>query len=199
MGGIPNKNEESLAEDEKMDNVRQTYDLFIQNQLSHTSHSLEHLPSISHVDDQNSKFNFEYFLLGTHTEEEDFTDKLFLGRIRVPNQSLTQEQMASLSKDQKNLSRLEIVKEFDHDQEVNKARCMPQNIGIVASMTNRGEINLYNFPEIRDRQASEPAERLKCKLTGLEDESFALSWNQHQEGILASCAQKLICLWDFQK
>ena len=76
---------------------------------------------------------------------------------------------------------------------------MPQNLAIVASMTNSGGINLYNFPEITDRSASEPSERLKCKLTGLEDESFALSWNKHQQGLLASCAQKLICLWDFQK
>jgi hypothetical protein len=28
---------------------------------------------------------------------------------------------------------------------------MPQNLGIVASMTNEGEINIYNFPEILER------------------------------------------------
>ena len=39
--------EESLDEDVKMENVRATYDMFIQNQLKRTSHSLEWLP-ISH-------------------------------------------------------------------------------------------------------------------------------------------------------
>ena len=36
--------EEPLEEDEKMENVRLTYDLFIQNQLQYTSHTLEWLP-----------------------------------------------------------------------------------------------------------------------------------------------------------
>lgn len=37
---------------------------------------------------------------------------------------------------QVDLSRLEIVREIEHENEVIKARSMPQNLGIVASMTN---------------------------------------------------------------
>ena len=54
-------------------------------------------------------------------------------------------------------------------------------------MTNSGTINLYKVPEIEDRAA--PAVRLQSTLTGLEAESFALSWNRQQKGKLVSCAE----------
>lgn len=46
------------------------YDLFIQNQISHTSHTLEWLP-ISDTDQANPKFDFNYFLLGTHVDSSE--------------------------------------------------------------------------------------------------------------------------------
>jgi WD40 repeat protein len=75
----------------------------------------------------------------------------------------------------------------------------------VASMTNSGEINLYNMPEIgqiKDGQRVDNGhelQRLKGKLTGLTDESFALSWNKEKKGLLTSAAQTTICVWDTQK
>ena len=53
---------------------------------------------------------------------------------------------------------MEIVKEFDHQDEVIKARAMPQNLSVVASMTNTGVINLYNMPEILEPENSNTAE-----------------------------------------
>ena len=66
----PNE-QEMLAEDEKMENVGHTYDLFIQNELPHTSHTLEWLP-ISHADPEFPEaFEFNYFLIGTHAGEPE--------------------------------------------------------------------------------------------------------------------------------
>lgn len=45
---------------------------------------------------------------------------------------------------------MQLVKEFDHEGEVIKARSMPQNRSVIASMTNTGVINVYNMPEISD-------------------------------------------------
>ena len=59
--------EEPLEEDEKMENVRLTYDFFIQNQLKYTSHTIEWLPQ-SHLDPSDSNFDVHYFLMGTHIE-----------------------------------------------------------------------------------------------------------------------------------
>ena len=75
-----------------MENVKQTYDLFVQNQLPATSHTLEWLP-IGHQDPSHSMFDFHYFILGTHIEREDSdlpADKLKLARVRLPNRLLTE-------------------------------------------------------------------------------------------------------------
>ena len=90
---------------------------------------------------------------------------------------------------QTDLSRLQVVAEFDHEEEVIKARCMPQDQTLVASMTNTGLINIYNMPEIGSvQQPGKTCEiqRLKTQLSGLEEESFALSWNKHKKGLLTS-------------
>ena len=90
-----------MQEDEKMENVKQTYDLFVQNQLEHTSHTMEWLP-ISHKDPENDKFDMNYFILGTHVEREGeknpaVEDKLMLVKVRLPNCSFTEKEMLSFS------------------------------------------------------------------------------------------------------
>jgi hypothetical protein len=144
--------EESVDEDIKMENARTTYDLFIQNSLKRTSHSLEWYNN-AHQDKDHPEFDWNYFLIGTHQDEgvEDETkiaEKLQLVRARVPNKELNIDELGDLAKFQKNLSRLEVVCEFDHQDEVIKARSMPQDLRVVASMTNSGIINLYNMPEL---------------------------------------------------
>ena len=117
--------EESVDEDIKMENVRGLYDLYIQNSLQRTSHSLEWLPQ-SHQDQEHPEFDFNYFLMGTHLGEEGpATENLQLVRVRVPNRGLDEGQIGSLTKFQTDLSRLEIVCEFEHQEEVIKARSMP--------------------------------------------------------------------------
>ena len=78
---------------------------------------------------------------------------------------------------------------------------MPQNLSVIASMTNTGAINLYNMPEILDPEnaARVESKRLRAQLTGLEDESFAVNWNRHQKGLLCSASQQNICVWDTEK
>lgn len=87
-----------------------------------------------------------------------------------------------------------------------KARCIPDG-DIIASMTSSGTINLYNIPEISQIKNGQMVEigqrdellRLKQKLSGLSDESFALSWNKVKKGLLTSASQTTICVWDTQK
>ena len=98
IGGRPGE-EEELAEDEKMENVYMTYKLFIQNQLKYTAHTVEWLP-ISKPDTENSKFDWQYFLLGTHKENNDegaIKDQLQLARLRIPNAVIEDEEAKELS------------------------------------------------------------------------------------------------------
>ena len=62
-------------------------------------------------------------------------------------------------------------------------------------MTNTGVINVYNMPEISDIQNASSGQshdgiRLRTRLTGLNQESFALSWNHHRKGLLCSASEK---------
>lgn len=84
-----------------MENVQLTYDLFVQNQLKYTSHSLEWLP-ISHEDPDNQQFDYQYYILGTHIEREEDdqqdlqnlpADKLQLVRLRTPNRKLNKNEV----------------------------------------------------------------------------------------------------------
>ena len=52
-----------------MENVRVYYDIFVQNTLKSTSHSVQWLPIIE-SDPEFTQFNRKYFLLGTHNDCE---------------------------------------------------------------------------------------------------------------------------------
>jgi len=137
-----------------MENIGMTYDLFVQNELQHTSHSLEWLP-ISHQDPERKDFEFSYFLLGTHAAEGEESaepalqakNQLQLARVRLPTTKLTAEHIGGLKQCQGDFSRMEIVCSLDHCDEVIKARAMPQDLSVVASMTNTGAIKIYDIPE----------------------------------------------------
>ena len=99
--GQDGQNEESLGEDEKMENIRMTYDLFVQNSFKYTSHSIEWLP-ISHTDPDNQKFDYQYFLFGTHIDdrsegENQEPDKLQFGRMRIPNRKLCKNDIEEMA------------------------------------------------------------------------------------------------------
>lgn len=99
-----------------MENARATYDLYIQNSLTKTSHTLEWL-NLSHPDTDHSEFDWQYFLIGTHADEESGqtgSEKLQIARVRVPNRALAVDQLKELATHQQNLSRLQVVSEFDH-------------------------------------------------------------------------------------
>ena len=119
--------DESLAEDEKMENFKLIYDMFVQNQLRHTSHSLEWLPR---VEPAQPGFEYNYFLMGTHVEEdeqESTPNKLQLVRIKLPSEKLCEQDILANIDEQSALSKMEVVVEFDHEDEVIKSRAMPQN------------------------------------------------------------------------
>lgn len=76
-----------LDDEQLMENARVTYDCFIQNTLSSTSHTLQWLPHRIQ-DPEFPAFNKEYFLCGTHYTEDHGElygkDSIQIFTIRVP-------------------------------------------------------------------------------------------------------------------
>lgn len=88
--------------------------------------------------------------------------------------------------------KVEIVKKFHVDGEVNRARCMPQKPNLVATKTSGLEVYVFDV-------SKEPS--LECDpdliLRGHEKEGYGLSWNPLKEGCLLSGSYDCnICLWD---
>lgn len=53
-----------------MDNAKYSYEVFIQNSLDATSHTLEWLPTFTKPDPNFSDFMTATFLMGTHHDQE---------------------------------------------------------------------------------------------------------------------------------
>ena len=148
-GQIGDENEnsqEELDDEQLMENCRNYYDIFIQNILGSTSHTVQWLP-YHHDDPDYQQFSREYFLLGTHSsdENESVAETLYVANVRVPKYDKGQKSVIDYMKLDKDFSALQIVKVFPHECEVNKARAMKQDWKYIASITNTGDILLFNY------------------------------------------------------
>jgi histone-binding protein RBBP4 len=93
----------------------------------------------------------------------------------------------------------EITQKIVHAGEVNKARYMPQNPDIIATMSSNTHSYIYdrtkhpNLPKDKDKLIPE------ITLRGHTDEGFGLNWNPHLEGQLATGGQdQTLCLYDIK-
>ncbi len=89
-GGSEGEGEEELDDEAIMENARVVYDVFIQNQLMSTSHSVQWLP-YQEQDPDFPAFTKKFFLLGTHAEEQDEgtvpEESVYVASVRVPRLS----------------------------------------------------------------------------------------------------------------
>ena len=91
-----------------------------------------------------------------------------------------------------------IVQKIDHKGEVNKARYMPQNPNMIATMCTDGRVMIWD----RTKHSSQPDGNIKpeMELIGHGKEGFGLSWNPHQLGHLATGTEdETVRLWDITK
>ena len=80
--------------------------------------------------------------------------------------------------------KFDIVQRIDHPGEVNKARYMPQNPDMIATMCVDGKTMIWD----RAKHSSHPTGTVNAQieLVGHSEEGFGLDWNPHQEGLLVT-------------
>ncbi|KNC83545.1 histone-binding protein RBBP7 [Sphaeroforma arctica JP610] len=84
---------------------------------------------------------------------------------------------------------------FEHNGEINRARCMPQNPNIVATKGPAPELFLYDIGVEGDSKREQPV----LKLTGHEKEGYGLAWNPNNQGVLLSGSDDgVVCVWDVE-
>lgn len=77
-----------------------------------------------------------------------------------------------------------IVQQIPHDGDVNKARYMPQNYELIATITSDGKVAMFD----RTKHPSQPtgAPNPQIELVGHTGEGYALNWNPNKEGELVT-------------
>lgn len=84
----------------------------------------------------------------------------------------------------KSQPKFEIIQKIDHEGEVNKARYMPQNQDLIATMCNTGTVMVFD----RTKHPLQPLGKVnpQIELQGHTREGFGLRWNPSVEGQLAT-------------
>lgn len=91
----------------------------------------------------------------------------------------------------------EIVQRINHEGEINKARYMPQNPDIIASMGPAGTVHIFDRSKHPSFPSKNDVVNPQMQLVGHEEEGFALSWNPIKEGLLATgSGDCTVRIWD---
>lgn len=113
-------------------NCRYMYDFVSETALTWPSITVQWMPN--HTDLPDNAGTEASLLLGTHTSGSD-TDYIKVATTQLPLRGIPSQ----LS------TRLKIIKKLENSCEINRARYMPQDPNIVASINGKGEVDVYDI------------------------------------------------------
>ena len=197
-------------------NAPYLYDILITWGLDWPSLCVNWIPKIDYLKDR--PIYLQKMVLGTFSSGKE-DDYLMIAKVRLPiskvvqecqppDKSLTKEELDNfnnMSNDQliedysKIENKIEIETKIRHDGEVNKAKTNPFTYNIIATQTNNGDINIFNYhkfpPRPKNDQIQEPTRKFKFH-TKI---GYALSWSLYKsEYLLSGSYDGSVCLWDIQ-
>jgi histone-binding protein RBBP4 len=164
------------------------------------------LPDMKDVPDKN--YTVHRLLIGTHTAEgkPNYLQiaEVELPKFVTPNPRDYDEERGEIgsygskaSLPEPPVIKFNITQKMDHPGEVNKARYMPQNPDIIATLAVDGKVLIYDRTKHSLIPTGTPNPQME--LVGHKEEGFGLAWNMHEEGCLASGSQdKTVLLWYVQ-
>ncbi|KAF2403014.1 WD40 repeat-like protein [Trichodelitschia bisporula] len=141
-------------------------------------------------------------LFGTNTSGQE-PNFLHIARVEIPNVNNagpkdfndTSGELGGYGGARKPFT-FDITQSIAHAGEVNKARYMPQNPDIIASMSPDARVLVFDRTK-HPLQPKDNTPRPDVELKGHEQEGFGMSWNPHVEGRLATASQDAtVRLWD---
>lgn len=177
-----------MAEDQQEINIKDEYELWRKNcrfmyefvsetALTWPSLTVQWLP-----DHQINETIEAKLLLGTHTSGEA-TDYLKLASTQLPNTNWKGEEGSK----PKVSSRIKITNKFESSSEINRARYMPQDSKVVATINGNGEVDLFN---LESKEAF-------GHISPHSENGYGLSWNKFDKGfLLSSSDDKTVVLTD---
>lgn len=161
-------------------NVPLMYDFVSETKLTWPSLTLQWLPG-------SSTDTRQHIILGTHTSEEE-QNYLKIAALDLPEEIVDAEQTS-----QRTRSNIKITKKFKHDGEITRARYMPQDSNIIATINGGGKISVYD-------RSKDMNDALISTFEYHQDNGYGLSFNPSVKGELLSCSDdSTIALWDISK
>ncbi|MEN2497130.1 MAG: hypothetical protein MHMPM18_001556 [Marteilia pararefringens] len=174
------------------------YDLILSHSLSWPSLSVEFFKDMQ----EEEGFNVYRLLVGTNTCRQE-AEKLMICSLKLPTSTEKVDYNPETGEYggyiglSSSLGRLDTQISIIHDQEVNRARIMPQNQNIIATTSPSSKVYIFDIAKHPSTPASQTEIKEQICLSGHTKEGFSLSWNVHNEGNLLSGANdSLICFWD---
>ena len=173
------------------------YDLVMTHALEWPSLTCQFLPTVTSR--EADCFRTHRLLLGTHTSGAP--NSLLVASVRLPKD---EESIAAGARNAINAgqdysetdSKVTVEQRINHPGEVNCARYMPQDEGVIATKAVDGDVlvfRLADHPKMPVDADIHP--QVVCK--GHTKDGYGLAWNPNQRGQLLSGADDaLICVWD---
>ncbi|EEQ41554.1 putative histone acetyltransferase type B subunit [Clavispora lusitaniae] len=160
-------------------NCRYMYEFVSETALTWPSLTVEWLPDHKIGDVIDAQL-----LLGTHTSGED-TNYLKLASTQLPRSGVQRNEGTPAPKVS---SKIKIMKKFENTSEINRARYMPQDANIVATINGSGELD---FADLN-------AGKSIAHVSPHTENGYGLSWNASRKGyLLSSSDDKSVVLTDF--
>ncbi|ODV87094.1 hypothetical protein CANARDRAFT_15595 [[Candida] arabinofermentans NRRL YB-2248] len=197
--GEKSDSELTIVEEYKLwrKNCRYMYEFISETALTWPSLTIQLLPggyyqNKKKTDDPNSnEYKIRNLLLSTHVNDDaDDLNYLKIGSFQIPNSLFGEE-----SKNTKSVnSKLKIKKKFecDSNNEINRARFMPQDERLIACIDGIGGCFVYEFDENFNQLN-------KLTLDHHTMNGYGLNWNPNVKNELLTCSDdKSIALWNIE-
>lgn len=163
-------------------NVPLMYDFVSETKLTWPSLTLEWLP-------HSKNDNRQEMIIGTHTSEEE-QNYLKIAAIELPDEIMPGKEAADLEEPAR--SNIKISKKFKHEEEVIRARYMPQASNIIATINGSGTVYLYD-------RSKDAEHGLLSTLKFHKENGYGLAFNPNDEGkLLSGSDDATVALWDIK-
>lgn len=187
---IQEENNEPLSIEQEYDlwksNVPLMYDFVSETKLTWPSLTIQWLPDNGSTSPQKQDL-----LLGTHTSGEE-DNYLKIASVELPKEialsSVEDDEHNELSTENVK-SNIRITKKFKHDLEITRARYMPQQNNIVATINGEGTLYIYD--------TNQSSKQTPTRLSYHKENGYGLSFNPNDKGkLLSGSDDHSIALWD---
>ncbi|KAG7810850.1 hypothetical protein KL921_002478 [Ogataea angusta] len=188
------------------------YDYIQTTSLLWPSLTVQWFPDLEDIADTD--YQQHRLLLGSHSSGFSKCESLNLYGLKTLRQSAKLVDIATDYDPIKNefiakrndwhATKMSLVQKIPHRGEINRARYMPQNPDLIATITNKGHLYMFdrtkkpnNFTEDEIDDSDDFSD---IKLEFHQCEGWGLDWNRYKEGELASgSSDGTIALWDVTK